>query len=358
MRALVVVGLIVSTVPACGHRSASSLADAGAADADLGPPFGPVALADFSAKFREAYCRRLVRCGEVADLATCAQVNLRLVVIPPANPAEVAAGKTIYDPVQSGLCIDAVATASCDRSSESWRAGTQACLHEVAGTLHAGASCATNAECISGRCDKQAPRCSGNCCTGSCDGDTPPFAGLGAGCAHAYCDRGTYCDAQSITCQPLKPGGAPCDDDGECAYGLWCGRERSSDPATCMHAPRLGDPCYERIPCGEEGTFCSLLTGRCEKPALGGQSCREAWCSPLYLCDRTDTCSAGLAVGAACTSISRCADPDGFCDMALGQSTGVCAVPQPDGAACASGRNCRSEHCDASQHCAPATYCQ
>jgi hypothetical protein len=94
MRALVVA--VVWIVSACGGGSDGS--------------FGPVALADFAAKFREAWCRRLVRCGDIEDLATCAQVNLRLIVDQPANPAEVAAGKTIYDPVQAGLCVDSVAT--------------------------------------------------------------------------------------------------------------------------------------------------------------------------------------------------------------------------------------------------------
>jgi hypothetical protein len=355
-------GFVVGTLSmtsACGHGAGSaSPTDAGAIDANLGPPFGPVALADYTAKTREAYCRWLVRCGELPDLASCAQVNLRLIVIPPANPAEVAAGKTIYDPVQSGLCIDATATASCDRTSP-WVVA-EACLHQVTGTLHADASCETDAECISGRCDKQAPQCHDGCCTGSCVGDTPPaLAGLGADCEYAWCDRDTYCDPQLLTCQPLKPSGAPCNGEHQCVDGLECDRALPQDSPTCQVPPRLGDLCYERVSCAEEGTFCSLATGRCEKQALGGQSCRETQCSPVYRCDAmTATCSAGLATGAACGSISLCADPNGFCDMAPGQSTGVCAVRQPDGAPCTSSRYCQSGGCDASQHCAPPTFCE
>jgi hypothetical protein len=125
-----------------------------------------------------------------------------------------------------------------------------------------------------------------------------------------------------------------------------------------MTPPALGEPCPDRA-CRDEGTMCGFVSGRCIKLALSGQRCDgDALCSSVYTCDPvTHTCIRGLPLGAACGSTSLCADPDGFCDRALDQSSGVCAVPQPDGAPCTSQSNCQSRYCDASHHCAPALFC-
>jgi hypothetical protein len=348
MRTFVVVSVMI--LSACGGSG------------DLGRPFGPVALAGYAATAREAYCRQLVRCGEVEDLATCARVNVQLIVLAPANPADIDDGTAIYDPVQAGLCLDAIATASCDPTSEERRAPIAACSHVLTGTLLAGVSCAADRECISGRCDKSSPQCppGDGCCTGVCAGDTPPtLAAVGASCANADCERGAYCDG--LTCQALRPLAAACNSQEQCGYGLVCDLSGTVfGDGTCAVPPGPGEPCGLHGFCRDDGTVCGFETGRCVRLALGGERCGgDTLCSPVYTCDpATSTCTTGAPLGAACTTTTLCADPVAFCDIALGQSSGICAVPQPDGAVCTTGQNCQSFHCDPSHHCAPALRCE
>lgn len=213
------------------------------------------------------------------------------------------------------------------------------------GTLHAGAACATDAECISQNC--QIPACNLTCCTGTCQGDTPPvLAKLGESCANfPICDPEAFCDPASMMCVALKGLGESCTVGGiPCADGLYC---LNSTTKTCGFLPGLGEPCTNDG-CREVGLTCSETSKTCVKEGLLGDPCGAgaAECSDLYVCDASNRCSAGIPLGGACVMFDRCADPDAFCDVPANATMGTCTAPKPNGASCRTHFDCASDVCD------------
>jgi len=300
-----------------------------------------VSLDDYPAAVREAACRHLVTCGVIEDLDTCKTANIGVDVhISASDQAAIDMGKTRYDGENAQQCLDALASRSCDVTSESNRVVPPACREIATGTQHDGATCADDTECISLVCN--VPACNMACCTGSCAGDAAPprAAKLGESCETVGCDDQSFCDEALATCVALKQAEAFCVTIDECAYGLDC-----LQAGVCGALPGLGAPCTGA--CRDEGTTCSAGSRTCVAVALAGEGCNaSADCSPLYRCDATKHCTAGVALGATCTVGQRCADDRAFCDVPTGQALGSCVAPKPDGSPCQRDANCQSETCD------------
>jgi hypothetical protein len=313
-----------------------------------------VSLDSYPDAVRDAACRHLVKCGIVESLDTCRKVNIGINIhVSASDQAAIDMGKTRYDGENAQRCLDALASRSCDVTSESNRAIPDACREIATGTQHDGAACAQDTECISLSCN--VPACDLACCTGTCAGDTAPAraAKLGESCEAASCDTRSFCDDATTTCVALKPADAFCVSPDECAFGLDCG-----PIGTCVALPAPGATCTGA--CRDEGTTCSAASRTCVKVALAGEACTaSADCSPLYRCDAaTKLCSAGPAVGAPCTLAQRCGDDRAFCDVAQGQVMGTCALPKADGAACQRNASCESVFCDqATSTCKPEPVC-
>lgn len=312
-----------------------------------------VSIDDYPAAVRDAGCRYLARCGAVEDLDTCRKINVGTTIhLSASDRAAVDMGKTKYDGARAQACLDALAGRSCDVTSESHRALPDACREIVAGTQHAGAACALDAECVSLSCD--VPGCSMACCTGTCVGDTAPAraAKIGESCETASCDATSFCDDATLMCVALKPADAFCVSPNECAFGLDC-----APTGVCAALPAPGAACTGA--CRDDGTTCSAASRTCVKVALAGEACTtSADCSFVYRCDATKHCSAGPALGAACTATQRCGDDRAFCDVPQGQAMGTCVLPKPDGSTCQRDGNCESGSCDQTTlMCGPEPVC-
>ncbi|HEU4732086.1 MAG TPA: hypothetical protein VFT22_29530 [Kofleriaceae bacterium] len=320
----------------------------------------PVATDDYPAAARDALCRYFARCGDAEGTDACKSANLQGAVFLSGNEAYLSAStqaaiamkKIQFDGDSARACLDALAGRSCDLTSQSGRVEPEACRTVFRGTLHDGEDCALDDECGSGFCN--VPTCELACCTGACLGDAaPPRARDGESCEVARCEDGLYCDQLTATCAGLKQVGETCLSSVECDFGLDC----DLDAGTCGPLPTLGDACTGA--CRDEGTTCSSASHTCVKVGLVGDTCSTSLdCSPLYRCDGTKRCSAGLPLDAACTAGQLCADEGAFCDVAEGQQLGTCTLPKPDGSPCQFDENCESHVCDAQTlHCAPDQVC-
>jgi hypothetical protein len=300
-----------------------------------------VAIDDYPSALREAYCRYLVKCGVVEDEGTCAKANLGgTFYFSASEKAAVDMGKLEYHGGSAQKCFDAFAARSCDVTSESNRVLPDACVTITVGAQHAGESCADDAECVSKACD--VPVCDQACCVGTCNGDAAPgVAKVGESCAAARCDARSVCDSETTTCVALKPSGGFCVSSTQCEFGLDC-----DATGACASLPALGQTCAG--PCRDEGTTCSSTSHTCVKVALAGEAClSSADCSPLYRCDATKHCTAGIALGQPCQVSQRCADDLAFCDVPVGEAMGTCTLPKPEGMPCQRDLHCASHACDA-----------
>jgi hypothetical protein len=313
---------------------------------------GPVAVEDYPAAVREAVCRQLTRCGEIESFETCLTTQLRLTVAFTASQlAAIRTGRILYSGAAARVCVDEIASASCDASSPSGRGLPDACQAITAGAGRIGDACGFDEECVSQRC--ALPDCGMACCTGSCTGEAPPAPGvIGEPCTSAGCVVGAFCDPRAQRCAAVGAVGADCAVRAACKYGLDCIAGR------CAVPPVLGQPCMSA--CRDLGTTCSSLTHTCVAVGLVGAPCGIGTedCAPEYVCDRTGHCSAGIALGQPCGVGDQCADDRAACDTPPGQVTGVCELPKPDASTCARDAVCDSLHCDPlTSRCTPEPIC-
>jgi hypothetical protein len=301
---------------------------------------GSVALDDYPQEFREAFCRNFVKCGVVKDLETCRNLNFGVDVhITASGQAAFDMGKAKFNGAKAQSCIDGIANASCDLTSESQRDLPLACDQVASGTLRAGEACTLGAECISLQC--AIPDCEMACCTGSCIGDTAPAVGkLGGSCPTGRCESGAYCDL-SGSCLSYKQANAACRAGFECAPGTTC--VATGTTATCTKLPKLGEACTSF--CTDFGATCDPVSQKCVEVAVGGEACGgDDDCSLLYFCDG-GACSGGVALGATCGPQDHCADARAFCDIQGALPTGTCALPKPNGMTCNFNDECESFAC-------------
>ena len=223
-----------------------------------------------------------------------------------------------------------------------------------------------NGDCCSATCTQEpaGSPCAddGNLCTDDkCNG-----VGL---CLHVNntlpCDDGLYCTVND-TCSNRECVGAARDCSAvgfECHPGVCneasdqCVAQQASDGSPCDegNACTLTDVCIAGACVGQNPVICAALdqchiagacnpaTGECSQPLKAdGSPCDDG-----DGCTQTDTCQAGVCVGAnpvVCTQEDQC-HVVGTCDPA----TGVCSNPtKADGTACDDGDACtRADSCNA-----------
>src|SRR4051812_9049535 len=312
-----------------------------------GGPFVPIT--EFQAHYRDALCTHLVTCHQFADQATCLATNLNeSLYLDPILVRDVLNGSVRYDGSTVATCFAALAARTCNPGDLVNRRPVEQCLLDVfAGTIHEGASCQLDDECISQVCDRA---CSGSesCCAGTCAGDTAPgklvpltsgtHCPLGTGMFDA-CAVGLYCDGPTSVCTAVKPEGAPCASTKECADGLQC--DVNNTPNVCRQPPHLGDACTPSGQCGDEGTYC--LNNLCTAYSLAGQPCLGQQCSGYTICDPASRlCVPYAAEGASCADTDRCNDVGTYCDP----RSEICARPAANGAPCNVSNQCESGYCD------------
>jgi len=288
-----------------------------------------LAIEDYPAAWLDAGCELLVRCGVTTSIESCRAT--RTAVRYPADLfAAVDAGIVRWHGAAAEECIDRLAQASCDRTSESYR--RLGCERLLSGTLGDGEACTLSVECVSNECWTEG--CTEACCVGYCVGDTPPAIGkIGEVCRLSGCESGARCE--DSVCVPLRAEGEACtyELNGECAYGLACIDKECTPPIESAESCTIGSECRM------VGEQCNPR-GRCGPLGQIGDLCISMnHCAPHLICDVGSHCAPAPRIGEACEYL--CFDAGAFCDDA----THVCTLPKLDGAVCAYDHECRSYNC-------------
>ena len=296
-----------------------------------------IELSDLEASRRAAECERYVRCGLFTEAEVCTAFFRD--TYDPALPAMVDAGKLAYDPLTAAACNRALAVRSCDATAADTRAVPEACKRVLIGTIAAGATCADDRECKTGRCD--AARCIPNaCCTGGCAAYVAPAkidepCGPDVGCvADAFC-------GSDLHCHPLGTMSASCDQDLHCAAGLACIGATELQAGACRPLPKIGEPCpYLR--CAEIGARCDGTI--CVRVGISGDRCTaDTECSEFHFCDTAaGRCIDLPSTGQPCQG--RCAG-EAWCEITA-TSVGTCRAPQPNAAPCTADNQCLTQYCE------------
>ncbi len=285
------------------------------------------------------------------------------------------AKKVLYDGTKVAACMAAMKAACSIDTKE-----PPECKAVFTGTIADGASCSDNRACVSGVCSGTATGCGkcmkladlGEACTsdevcscsaycvgGKCVVATPPTASqpcsFSLNCAAGLycpttqptptcaalaklgeaCDGSTLCDDTS-TCGPQDNCVAKsqkteaCVSSGDCATGLVCVADPTTQKATCLTPAKTGEACTVAGQCAYADQTC--VSGKCASLPAKGQPCPNYQCDKHLICDTSDltkpaVCVALLASGATCAS-----------DLS--------ATPCDDGLVCIGGKCTASLSCD------------
>jgi hypothetical protein len=239
-----------------------------------------------------------------------------------ADVAAAKAGKTKYDGHQARVCLDALASASCNGFLPTIESVGPACLGIFSGgNTSNGEPCISQSQCRAGSyCMISSP----DLCTGTCAPTTS--------CAFGPpCPKGQVCDLNQGTCVAAIPAaatGEPCgNQEHACQSGLYCAFSMPFD--LCM-------------PLGKEGEGCGEVWG-CAAGLI---------CTPSDPTTKMGVCRRVAAKGEPCQAVNQCGGFEASsitCDMTLrvcvdNTSDGPCFTGPP----AASGCNPFTSYCDAS----------
>lgn len=260
------------------------------------------------------------------------------------------------DPSALEACVTAVKSSGCSVLE----ANTGPCALNTAGSLAAGTSCVTGAQCSGGTCtaDEASPdggellcgtcvtppaigqscangqTCGPNaaCLDGASGGETcvaVTYAAAGASCSGVtQCNAGLYCDT-TLTCATPGGAGAPCSEDEACALPLVCPATTGS--STCQMPGASGAPCEDDLDCGS-GLGCDYNLHTCGTVTWvsAGQTCSASARCLVGNCPFTNgvtggTCPAVIADGQPCVATST----DTTCDTYASCENDTCVFGYP-----------------------------
>ncbi len=254
-------------------------------------------------------------------------------------------------------CVAAIQSTSCAVLDDQYGA-----CSFTSGSLAAGASCLTDAQCGTGDCSAgvQAPDggitvcgvCSaavplgGSCANGQSCGPNAMCnfgamadetcvavvsVGEGGACNSAFdrCNSGLQCNSSGVCAVPEGPGAA-CRSDWDCAPPLACPAP-AAGPSTCQPEGAVGAPCYDAAEC-TSGLHCDLTSYQCTsvtwvaagQPCNGGSlSCLVGGCSMASPeGTETGTCPTVIPDGQPCNPT----DGTTTCDTFAQCTQGVCVL--------------------------------
>jgi len=225
------------------------------------------------------------------------------------------------------------------------------------GSLAAGATCVTAAQCQGGDCTASNEEADGGqMLCGTCV--TPP--GLGQSCAGTLqCGPGAECSGDGTgpqTCTAIAYGGvgASCSTPAtQCNPGLYC---NYASGTVCAAPGAAGTPCTEDQGCASP-LICPSASGSstCQSPGAAGAPCEDDMdcVSGLGCGQSSHQCLTVTFVGSGqpCSDSIRCLV--GGCNVAGTATTGMCPTVIPDGQAC-SGDTATST-CDTFANCEGGT---
>lgn len=329
-----------------------------------------VTAAEFPAAFGKAVCQVKSSCHQEAAYVEAQCEEESSAVYGTDLAKAIAAGKATFDAAQAQACIDGLKARGCGRTPP---AVDQACEQAVRGTVAAGGSCNWLYECATGRCEPES--------AGACPATCKPVAGNGASCPDPACDFRAGLRCIDNVCSALHTAGQKCKSVDDCGVDFYC-------DATDQCAARGGElaSCEENGQCAA-GLFCDVSSegGLCKKQIAPGQACtatslgaiRNA-CVDGSVCkgfaftktaSTKGTCTALGDVGAACAATAdvtgcaeglvctngKCAEKpvsgscaqDDDCKEGVAYCDGAaCQLLKDAGAACADAKECESHFCD------------
>ncbi len=252
--------------------------------AGCGDNIGAVPFSEYSAAARNARCTHLATCGVIPGEIDCGWADIGSFDIPQYMRDSIAFGRIRWLPEVAYECLSHADEWSCDLAvADHW------CDEPFyVGTLHDGAACQWDGECISRECwDGGTGTCHETLCPGVCVGDTPPVPGhLYDGCRYSRCLEGR-CDGN--VCRPTVPAGGTCNDNLECEIGAICAGDTDTHPGACLQLPGTGEQCFGA--CRLLGDTCPSSTNVCQPFKRPHEPCVQLnECSPFYVCDKTLTC--------------------------------------------------------------------
>jgi len=314
-----------------------------------------VELSELPRAFSEAYCERLIECGEFDDVGLCERYlglerEIELWWLSSDLRQALANGSASYDGEMAYECAEAIRASECVYEGFEDALFSGACEEIFAGTLANGELCQTDVQCISLSCDIDHIACDAACCAGTC---TPiPSATLGQPCPAGYCVDGSICGDRSV-CEAKGGVYAACYDDYECAEGLVCLGGSCGLPQT------RGGACVDGE-CGLLGLACDTTINTCVQVQYEGAVCNPELdlCGGGLECDAaTNLCRPPPGIGGECEYDEDCGDAALYCDQQDYDLTGTCRQLKANGTSCLSGWECQSWYCDNSSICRDEPSC-
>ncbi|NMC72616.1 MAG: hypothetical protein GYA57_21520 [Myxococcales bacterium] len=225
--------------------------------------------------------------------------------------APVNAGRRSYDAEAAGGCLAGLQSLlrDCTLAEPQW---PEDCDRMLVGTLAAGRSCESDADCVPGL------ECHARACTDMPDAGQACLAG-------ADCAEGLYCGDDEVCHAPQGVGG-PCPEGNEaCADDLYCDLRTS----LCAAPLARGEACRHANAVCVEGLYCAVAAGTCEPLPAAGGDCVESsgQCAEGLYCDGdSGTCRERLPAGAACTADDQCASDDCTGGVCIADPGGTCPL--------------------------------
>jgi hypothetical protein len=271
-------------------------------------------------------------------------------------------GRLAFDDDAAEACREVLEQGSCGESSSS-------CWDVFSPRVPAGGACDPEVDLPLGDGWLVVVQCQRGTCPAACGATCPPAAALGAPCAGAICEDGTYCSGDTGECTARLSAGESClGHRYRCADGLYCAGPSGSP---CASAPDGGCACKEPLP---PGAACGASWNWDPPSACADGICWDGQCqllgfTPGTLCLWNGDCQAGLVcLGSWTGELPRyCTQPGGpgqDCWSALGcqrflacRTSGQCGAPLPAGSPCSPGdrylTDCAPELACVAGSCAP-----
>ncbi len=375
LQGLVLVGLVVSLMGACGQSTDSVPEGSGGSTGNgVARDYSsaePVELKDLCPLFTSDLCLYLMQCGELdyRDAAHC-EAEMQCYGLEQLEQSA-AAGHVDYRPDKVGACHARFVDDPCNFAFFLFTPDIFEVLGHCDGTLEPrqadGEACVSHGECMTGYCSKEGRTCPGEC-------GTAGLAQLGESCAETDCAPDLDCDSESICRAPIAAG-EPCGANFDCFDGsssvrngelvdgsLYCDRRTN----TCMNSPVVGEACGRigEDPATAFFSRCDLgwcdddsperPQGVCRADGELGEPCGD--CVQGLRCIGEETagtgrCEAYGGVGSSCTSQFRDCEEDLFCTP-----EGTCSEKLGVGASCTVDHGCQSDICGEAGTCLGAAY--
>lgn len=274
----------LTLVAACGGGADSSSSSGGPTGGT-----GPDTAALFCDQLYTSFVDRLAACLKAPAAYVAHNIDKAKLCASPV--AAVAAGKAVYDRGAAGRCLDAYANATCDglTAVRDERIDLPDCRAAVTGTVAAGATCLSDSECASGRCNSN------------------------------------MIDGCGLTCSPSLPAGVRCSTNRNCEPGNFCYYGSVYPAPTCQpqaNRPGEGQSCTG-VDCAP-GLYCTLSTGGvCKKFITSGACTTGKEMAPGYGCF-SGVAKPYVAMGSQCITSFDCG-PGAFCAYSVAAAANVCS---------------------------------